>query len=252
MTQAARERLGRFQQAVTLLLYEPQHEADFASDPQEWTSRWRLAGGDAAILRSLDPERLRYFYELQARDRTANVRSLFPLTVSLVGESVVSRYILAFPFGNDDWAVEAAQFSHYVRGTWNGATCLEETARDLVSYEAAIAEIRSAPLAPPPGAAPAGDDRVMLAPTARLLPHGADLPTCVDALREGRPLDIDRIVGTALLWRDADGDIMSAELDPDEAATLARLQTPAALGDLEAPGRILELWRAGVVVRADR
>lgn len=208
--------LASFQEALATLLYVEDELEAFRQDPAAWTRGRGLDAGQARLLVPLLPAHLRRFHDMQARDRAYFVQALFPLTLAFAREGTLDDYLRACPFGDDEYAREAASFA-----AWAATARADEPGVvDLARFEAERVSLwRHEPARVPPG-------HVMRAPHVRALRCRTDVPALVEALESGEtasPLARDCHVA---LRREDGGEVVAAELDDAAGQLLVALATP--------------------------
>lgn len=178
-----------------------------------------------------------------------DLRALFPLTLAHLGEDVLARYLESEP-GEPD----ARRFAAFVARTHAQGTIPDRAARDLVNYEAALAEVRALAPPAPPGMPPGEEEPCVIAQDARVLVYGAALPDLVRDLTAGERATPRPARGWLVLRRSSAGPVVAIHLPREEGWFLESFRKPSpaseAIEDDEDRALFVRLYESGVLVRA--
>lgn len=167
-----------------------------------------------------------------------DVRDRFPLTCRYLGERA--------PAAHNAEAFVSAVCAAHARGD-----IASRAVRDLARYEAALLELTPRP---PRGPMPRDDEPVVIAPHARVVVYGANLPEMAAALQAGRVATPRPARGWIVLVRDEDGVVEQRILARMEGWLVESFREPTppseAIEDDEDRALFAELWSAGALARA--
>ena len=173
-----------------------------------------------------------------------DVRAAFPLTL---------RYIAPALDGDIPDADTREEFVRKVCDAFSLGNIPHRAARDVVRYEAYVAELSAAPAATPDDP-PQDSEPCRLASHVRLHTYGADLRGMLRELREGRAVAPKAAHGWVVLFRDGNGARRERWLTGEQGWQVESFREPTAPEDVieeeEDRALFLDLWRDGVLTRA--